>query len=62
MKLFLRCIEYFHSYNQTKIALVAAYPRKELQMLRIAAWRSLMLNNGFDDSTLNSLCLEFNEK
>ena len=31
-------------------------------MLRIATWRSLMLNNGFDDSTLNSLCLEFNEK
>jgi DNA-binding LacI/PurR family transcriptional regulator len=56
-----RCIEYFNNLNHSKIALIASAPKKELQMLRIAAWRTLMLNNGLSDLALNKLCLEFDD-
>ena len=51
-----RCIEYFRERNHTKTALVSTSPTKELDMLRIAAWRNLMLSNGTDLQHLNRIC------
>ncbi len=51
-----RCIEYFRERNHTKTALVSTSPTKELDMLRIAAWRTLMLSNGCTPENLNKNC------
>ena len=47
-----KCMEYFHSKNRKKTALISTSCKKELEMLRIGAWRSFMLKNG---STLTEL-------
>ena len=56
-----RCIAYFRGHGHTRTGLISFSPRKELDMLRIAAWRSLMLSNGADASDLNQMCFIFEE-
>ena len=52
-----RCIEYFRERKHTKTALITTAPTKELDMLRIAAWRTLMLSHGAAPANLNKNCL-----
>ena len=54
-----RCIGYFRERKHYRTALVSISPRKELDMLRIAAWRSIMMSNGADLVELDSHCLLF---
>lgn len=51
-----RCIEYFRKKKLFRTALVSLSPHKELDTLRIAAWRSLMVAHGADIADLDRLC------
>ena len=57
-----RSIEYFRSRNRFKTAIVNAVPGKELDMLRTAAWRSIMKMYGCSLESLNDLCCNFEEE
>ena len=54
-----RCIEYFREQKRFRTGLISAVPNKELDMLRIAAWRSIMLANGADLKDLDRNCFVF---
>ena len=56
-----RCIEHFRQQKHFRTALVSMSPRKELDMLRIAAWRSLMIANGADLVDLDHYCITFDQ-
>ena len=57
-----RCIEYFRERKHFRTALVSVSPYKELDMLRIAAWRSLMLANAADSVGLDLNCFCFTQE
>ena len=51
-----RCIEKFRQQNHFRTGLVSISPHKELDTLRIAAWRSIMISYGADIAKLDKLC------
>jgi DNA-binding LacI/PurR family transcriptional regulator len=57
-----RCIEYFRSRNRFKTAIINAVTGKELDMLRTAAWRSIMTSHGCTLDLLNDLCCNIEDE
>ena len=51
-----RAIEYFRNRKRFKTAIVCASPERELDMLRTAAWRSIMQSCGYSLDVLDHLC------
>lgn len=54
-----RCLEYFRKQNHTRTGIVSNNPGKDVDMLRIAAWRSLMFSHGADIRDFYHHCLAF---
>ena len=57
-----RCIEYFRSRKRFKTAIINAVTGKELDMLRTAAWRSIMTSHGCTLDLLNDLCCNIEDE
>lgn len=56
----LRCIEYFRKNNRKKTGIITMAPAKEPDMLRVAAWHSIMHSYGADFKELDQNLLILN--
>ncbi len=54
------CLKHFKSRGRTKVALVCTDLHSELELFRIAAWRSEMLKQGHDFNWINQHCFNVN--